>query len=159
MKFSISISNQSLLYSDYPDDVQGILEQFHLLFVLYSNSHILSPKSVAPNIFCATPHIPVEDDGKCNLLTSLPKGLYSSMMDILRACGRDPYLQPLLRCEHFHCYKSESVNHDGVSEYLRTRPDNDTSFPKLCDTQIAYSMRSMIIFHHTAKVDNLYKLK
>ena len=61
-----------LLYSDYPDDVQGILEQFHLLFVLYSKPHILSPKSAAPNIFCATPHIPVEDDGKCNLLTSLP---------------------------------------------------------------------------------------
>jgi hypothetical protein len=70
MKFSRSISNRHLLYSDYSDDAQDTLEPSRRLFVLYSKHHILWPKSAAPNIVCVTQDIPVEDDDMCGLLTS-----------------------------------------------------------------------------------------
>ena len=132
MKFSMSISNRNLLYSDYPDDAQDTLEPSHRLCALYSRHHILSPKSVDPNIFCATLDTLVEDDEKYAPLTSLPEDSHSLRANTQRACEHDPYLQLLLRFGHFHCYKFGSANRDNAPEYLPAKPDNDTSLPKQC---------------------------
>lgn len=77
MKFSMSKSNRNLQYWDYLDDAQDTLEPVDQLSPQYSKHHILLPKSVAPNIFCATWDILVEDDEKYDLLTSSPKGSHS----------------------------------------------------------------------------------
>lgn len=133
MKFSKSISNRSSQYLDYLDDAQDTLEPSHLLSVQYSKLHILLPKSVDPNTFCATQDTLAEDDERYVLSTSLPIDLHSLREDILHAYEHDPYLLHLSRFGHFHYCISGSANRDNALGYHLVKQDSDTSLPKQCD--------------------------
>jgi hypothetical protein len=74
MKFSMSISNRNLQYSDYLDDTQDTFELFHRLYVLYSRNHILLTKSIGTNCLCTIQGTLVKDDDKFNNIPTYYKG-------------------------------------------------------------------------------------
>jgi hypothetical protein len=68
-----------------------------------------------------------------DLSISLPKYLYSKMLDTQRAYEYDPCSQLLSKYVHFLNYISEPTNHDNGVEYLLVKQDNDILLPILND--------------------------
>ncbi len=68
-------------------DAQDSLEPSCPLSLLYSTLHILSPKSVDPNIVSLTLETPPANTVMSFLSASSPAYLYLSMVDIPHACG------------------------------------------------------------------------
>ena len=115
----------------YPDDAQGILEPSHLLYYQYSIPRSQLPKNVFPNTSCQVLGIPVAKVLKTFPSISSPIGLLQAKENTQYACEYDPYLQPPLRCEHFHYCKFglEYLDNEFANHLLKH--DNGTLLPKL----------------------------
>ena len=134
MKFFFNItliSNCLSLSWAYLYDALDILEPSHRLSYQYSTHHNQLPKSADPNIVCSTWGILFEEAEKSGLSFSLPKYLYSKMVDTQRTYEYGPCSQLLSKYVHFLNYKSAPTNHDNDVEYLLVKQDNDILLPIL----------------------------
>jgi len=136
MKFFFNItliSNCLFLNWAYPCGAQDILEPSHRLSFQYSMLHNQLPKSVDPNIVYSAWEILFEEAEKNDLSFSLPKHLYSKMVDIQRAYEYDPGSQLLSKYAHSLNYISVPTNHDNDIEYRLVKQDNGILLPILND--------------------------
>ena len=130
MKFFTQISSSPFQYWVSPYDAPDTLEPFHRLSCQYSKLHNQQPKNDCPNISVSIEEIQLEEVEKFALSISSQSYLRSSMVDIQYACEHDLYLQPPLKFEYSHYYKSELANPSFFVEYHLVKHDNDILSPK-----------------------------
>ena len=115
----------------YPDDAQDILEPSRQLYYLYSILQSQQPRSVFPSTSYQVLGIPVAKVLKTFPSASSPIGSLQVKAHTQYACEYDPYLQPLLGCEHFHYCRFGLEYRDNEFANHLLKHDTDTLLPKL----------------------------
>ena len=149
----IALSNSPSLNWVYPYDVQDTLGPSHQLCSLYSKPQSLLPKNAFPNTSSPIQEIPVEVDGKNDLLTSLQEYLDLTKVDTQRAYEYDLCLLPLSIFEHFHYHIFGSGYLGTFPEYHLSKQDTYTLLP------IQYGSLSYLLNENYSGIEPFSKFK